>query len=473
LDYSGDIFMAQGVAYRAGMIYLAGGLPDQPAQNLVRWGGQFFRWSCPRYRQVTEEEVRADVTRWLARNPGVRTGADGKEKPVTAALVRDAMVAVYAETAIPDAVQPGTWLGEVPSGAIGPYLATPAGVIDLGRLADPGAAPLPNGPDFFALAALPVGPDPSAACPGWEGYLADTFDEAGRHLLQEVFGYCLLPDCRFEKFFFLPGPPDSGKSTAAEVLTAVLGPANTSALPLERFGERFALAGLVGKLANVVFDASEVDAAGEGHLKAMVSGEPVAVEEKHRPVATARLTAKHVFLANALPRFRDTTGGVWRRLVLLPFERVCPPGRRDPGLKHRLRAELPAVTHWALRGLARLLRQGGFTPLESGTRMAEEYRRESNPVALFLDAECVADPEGRVGRQALYARYSTWAAANGHSPQSSTRFYREVKLLHPQPGEDVRDGRGGDRMFVGFRLCEASDVMRQDRLLSGDQAKEA
>src|SRR5262249_35231330 len=157
--------------------------------------------------------------------------------------------------------------------------------------------------------------------------------------------------------------------------------------------------GLVGKLANVVFDAAEVDAAAEGHLKALVSGEPVVVEEKHRPVATARLTAKHVFLANALPRFRDTIGGVWRRLVLLPFERVCPPGRRHPGLTHGLRAELPAVTQWALRGLARLLQQGGFTALESGTRMAQEYRRESNPVALFLDAECVADPDGRVGRQ--------------------------------------------------------------------------
>jgi putative DNA primase/helicase len=109
-----------------------------------------------------------------------------------------------------------------------------------------------------------------------------------------------------------------------------------------------------------------VDRAAEGTLKALVSGEPVTVEQKHCPVAAMRLTAKHLFVANSLPRFHDTSDGIWRRLTLIPFDRVCPPGRRDAGLKAKLRGELPGIAHWALQGLARLRSGGGFTPFEAG-----------------------------------------------------------------------------------------------------------
>ena len=50
----------------------------------------------------------------------------------------------------------------------------------------------------------------------------------------------------------------------------------------------------------------------------------------------------------------------------MPFERVCPEGHRDPGLKDKLRAEMPGILNWALQGLARLHQQGGFTTFPRG-----------------------------------------------------------------------------------------------------------
>jgi putative DNA primase/helicase len=305
--------------------------------------------------------------------------------------------------------------------------------------------------------------------------LIDTFGDCPRALLvlQEVCGYCLLPDNRFEKFAIMYGPANTGKSTAAQTLQALLGDGNTGSLPLERFAERFALSALVGKMANVVFDASEIDKVAEGTLKALVSGETVTVEEKHQAVTTQRLTAKHVFVTNVLPRFTDTTDGLWRRLILLPFERVRLPEQQDRSLKSRLRVELPAIAAWALAGLARLLQLDGFSPFERGEQLIGEYRQESNPVAVFLAAECVIDADGRVGRQTLYVRYRDWAKANGFLPLSVTKFNREVRALHPQPEEEVRDGHGGDRMFIGLRLSESADVLQQFRLLQGGQAEGA
>jgi putative DNA primase/helicase len=467
--------MSQGIAYQAALLFLTGSLPGSINPETVRWRGHFYQRVSHCYQPVSDEAVQTELTRWLARNVSARTDARGNAQPLSSTFIRDAMLALQTETAIDDSVSPGSWITPPPAGAVGPYLAMPEGVLDLGRLQGGNPAVLPGSRDFFTLTALPVVPAPTPDCPCWSSFLCATFPggEPVVQLLQELFGYCLWPDCRYEQFFVLQGPANSGKSTVAETLQALFGGASVAALPLERFGERFALAGLVGKMANIVFDASEIDRVAEGTLKTLVSGEPVTVEQKHCPVDSLRLTAKHVFVTNVLPRFHDTSDGLWRRLALIPFERVCPPEARDPELKARLRAELPGIAAWALQGLARLRQQGRFSTFERAQGLLAEYRQESNPVALFLAAECAADPDGRVGRQALYARYRDWAAANGHAALSSTKFYRKVRALYPQPEEEVRDGHGGDRMFIGLRLAENPDVVQQFRVLTETQAEGA
>jgi P4 family phage/plasmid primase-like protien len=455
--------MTQGMAYRAGLVYLTGGLPGQPSHYVLRWGGRFFRWTGSFYRPAADEEVKADVTRWLASYPAVRTDSKGHIRPVTESLVRDVMLAVRSEVEVPAGFEPGQWLNGRPASSVGPFLAMPGGVIDLGRLGDPAAAPWPADPRFFTLSALPVAPDVAAVHPTWDQFLAETFGDNAVivSLLQEVFGYCLWPDCRYEKFFILHGQARTGKSTLVSLLEAMLGPRNVSAISLDRFGGRFDLSGLIGKMANIIFDASDVERAAEGTLKALVSSDPVPVEQKHMPIQTMRLTAKHILVTNVLPRLHDTSDGVWRRLILLPFSNVCPADKCDPSLKVRLRDELPAIAGWALRGLNRLLSQGGFTAFGRGEQLAADYRQESNPVALFLDDSYETDPAGRIARQELYGAYRTWAMANGFAPLSVTRFNREVHALHPQPEQDVRDGRGGDRMFIGLRLKHSSAVLAQ------------
>jgi putative DNA primase/helicase len=460
--------MSPGLAYRAAGSYLAGIVPNHSPQHIVRWNGTFYRWSGTVYCQQTEEETKNKLVAWLARTPQVRT-ENNKIKDVNDSFVRDAMLALRAETEIAGTTQPNAWLQNAPAGAVGPFVSCPGGVIDLGSLGDDGATPLlPTSPDFFALTELAVTPNAAEAHVVWDAFLKDTFGGGVESVeqLQEAFGYALWPECPYEKFHILFGEAGTGKSTAAETLAAILGAGNVGALTLDRFGERFALPSLTGKLANVVFDSGDIDKVAEGTLKALVSGEPVPIEEKHKPVGTRRLTAKHLIVTNVLPRFHDTSGGIWRRMILIPFLNVCPPEKRDTGLKAKLRAELPAIAGWALRGLSRLRARGGFVVGEQGRKLIAEYRKESNPVGLFLDSRCEADPEGRVSRQSLYSAYRAWAKDSGFIPVSVIRFGREVRALYPQPDEEVRERRGGDRMFVGLRLQEDGGVIHQLRLLA-------
>jgi putative DNA primase/helicase len=205
-----------------------------------------------------------------------------------------------------------------------------------------------------------------------------------------VFGYTLCPDCRFELFFLLYGPPCTGKSTAVDTLRAMLGETNASGLILERLGGRFDL--LIGKRANIVYDASEIDRTAEGTLKSLSSGEHQPVEEKYHQTVTMPLPAKHIFATNTLPRFHDTSGGIFRRIGMAPFDRPCPAEERDVGLKAALRAELPGILAWSIDGPRRLFTRGRFEAPAHVESLILGYRRDSNPVAIFIRDECEAAP---------------------------------------------------------------------------------
>src|SRR5205823_1982282 len=83
--------MSQGLAYNAGLLFLASSVPGAVTPETVRWRGRFHQRTGACYEPVTDEAVNAALARWLAANPGALTGAKGKVYPVTTALLRDAM----------------------------------------------------------------------------------------------------------------------------------------------------------------------------------------------------------------------------------------------------------------------------------------------------------------------------------------------------------------------------------------------
>jgi hypothetical protein len=56
----------------------------------------------------------------------------------------------------------------------------------------------------------------------------------------------------------------------------------------------------------------------------------------------------------------------------------------DPGLRRKLQAELPGVLNLALRGLRRLLENGGFTQCDVCDAAKAEHRLECSPVGKFV-----------------------------------------------------------------------------------------
>src|SRR5262249_48724771 len=280
-------------------------------------------------------------------------------------------------------------------------------------------------------------------------------------LLSEFFGYCLVRSTGAQSCLFLAGEGGTGKSTILAALTAMLGEENVSGVDLDEFKRSFALINTLGKLANISSDVDGIDKAAEGKLKAFVSGDVMDFEQKYERPFSARPTAKLVLATNNMPRFFDRSGGIWRRLLIVPMDTVIPTAERvaamsDVGFWKRS-GELPGILNWALAGLARLRKNGWqFTRSKASSAAVEEHRKESNPARLFL-IENYAPGVGEVQSMQLYQDYRKWAQDTGHSyPLSDQVFAREVKRAFPDV-EKVRQRVNGQKATVwrGIRPVDA------------------
>ena len=249
--------------------------------------------------------------------------------------------------------------------------------------------------DIFSPYSLPVPYDPAAKAPTFARYLLDVLpEEDDRETVRRMFGYALTPDRRLQVFFILYGEPATGKSSAILPLAALLGQNLYSTRPYEQLGDKFAAADLAGKLLNWAGEIHFTDLGlSEERIKQITGGEPVTVERKYMPAYTAPATALLVFASNELPKLRDKTGSILRRLRMILFETVIDPEKRDATLQEKIGRELPGVLNFALEGLIELRKLGRFPESRKGKELIEEVRGYNDPFPEAI-AECTVKKPG-------------------------------------------------------------------------------
>lgn len=289
---------------------------------------------------------------------------------------------------------------------------------------------LPHTPDIYATSRLDFDYDPSATCPNFLHAL-EAIPEAA-DFLQEFAGYSLTPDVKHEIAIWMQGPPGSGKSTVITGLQAMLG-ARSGLLGLadvER--SRFALANLPGKTLVVSTEQPENYISASHTLNAIISGEPISVEQKFKEAVIIIPKAKIIWAMNNLPRVNDANNGIMRRVKVIKFP-ILDESQRDPELKDKIMTEGAGILNWALIGLERLRARGKFLIPAAIQDATKEFQEKNDIPALFLQ-ECNAkidltDSSCRIQSQDLYDKYSDWCKRNNHRPMTSTRVADEWKRL--------------------------------------------
>ena len=303
-------------------------------------------------------------------------------------------------------------------------------------------------PRVFGTSILPYDYDATVRCPLWLGTLGEIFprysDTDHRvSILQQYFGYCLLPwNHRFETFVILVGNGANGKSVALDVLRGVLGCQNVSDVPLDAFAAEFRLADMIGKLANIATDMQRMPKVQEGVLKQLVSGEAIQINRKYRQPVTMFPTAKLIFATNHLPPFADTSDGLWRRVIVIPFYEVFSPQRRDRHRAQRIIAdELPGVLNWAIEGAVQLLSQGDFTQCELCEQAKLGHRHDSDPFLQFLDECCEIRQDRDELVDDLYAAYRGFCEAAGKKPKAKSEFGKQMANIGINRERELRVSR--------------------------------
>lgn len=254
----------------------------------------------------------------------------------------------------------------------------------------------------------------------------------------EFIGYCLWPGQHYKKALLAVGLKDSAKSFIQDVIRALLGPDNCSAVNLADLEDQFQRVALHRKMANICGETSADFYASE-NFKRFTGGDPIQAAYKGVDTFTFETQAKLVFAANEFPKVRDQSEAFYERMLAVHHPRQFKLGGpwTDP---HRLERiipqELPGIFHLAMARLYRLRRRGAFSQCRTSYLYLNQYRLENDNITRFVQERCtLADPDGVTPegpKPVVYAAYKKWCEDNGiKKPKDSSSFWKAVRQRHP------------------------------------------
>lgn len=423
--------------------------------------GAFYAWQNNRYIAVEDAALRQRLQQWLhtAVTPRMKVRSGDVEFTTFCAnprTVHDALAALQMHAHIDGADGGPRWIGEQEE-APPPreLLCFPALTLHI-----PSRRAMPPTPRLFVTNALEYDYDAVAPAPvEWLRFLRDLFgdDAESVELLQEWFGYCLVPDTRLQKMLLIVGPPRSGKGTIGRVLSGVVGQSNVAGPTVGSLASRFGLHSLVGKSIAIVSDArfSGHDSGTLVERLLCISGEDLlTIDRKYLSAVTLRLTTRMMFLSNEIPQLADASGALASRFLILRLTE-SHLGREDEGLLERLIVERAGILLWALEGLDRLRARGRFKAPASTGDIADSIRDGGSAIHAFLRDRCQVGEGLRIEGNALFEEWKSWCATRGvQEAQTIQRF--GVAINAACPSARRRRTTGGAGFYEGLRIKEAS-----------------
>jgi len=286
----------------------------------------------------------------------------------------------------------------------------------------------PHFREHYRTTQIPVAYDLQADAPLFCAFLEQVFrDDADKldkiKALLELMGYTLMSHARHELFVMLIGSGANGKSVLLAILEGMAGAENVAGVQPSNFDRSFQRAHLHQKSANIVTELKQGEVIADAELKAITSGEPSTVEHKFKDPFVMRPFATCWFGTNHMPNTRDFSEALFRRAVILKFNRTFAKHEQDPRLKDKLLEELPGILNMSLQAYASAL-TNGFTDPASSETAKQEWRLEADQVAQFVDDVCTRDAAAKSKAGDVFNAYQGWALENGIKQTVSMKSLR-------------------------------------------------
>lgn len=261
-------------------------------------------------------------------------------------------------------------------------------------------------------------------------------DDSVRAFLQRFGGSVLVGGgIREQKLPIMHGSGANGKSTFVHGLRCALGSelaleVDPSTLrPDKRSGaapspDRIRLRG--ARFVYAVEASGNMDAE---LLKRLTGGEEIVARQLHKKTISFKPTFTLAVVVNDPPSFDDTSEGLWRRIVVIPFNVRIPDSERIDAVtvNQLLAEESEGILSWLVEGY-KLYSRDGFSAPDSITLASALMRDEQDYIRVFLREHVkTSDASDCLTLIDLFAEWTRWSMEETEAPKNGkTTFGREV-----------------------------------------------
>lgn len=311
--------------------------------------------------------------------------------------------------------------------------------------------------DDYLTMQLGAAYEPESECPRWLRFLDEVFagDAELIAFVQRAVGYTLTGDTREQKLFLMHGGGANGKSAMINTLMRLFGDyaGNASFETFDankRSESSNDLAMLRGKRLITVVETEEGRKLAEARVKSVTGQDLITCRFLYREYFSYRMEGKIWMAMNHLPVIRGTDNGIWRRILLIPFN-VSFADRPEKTLETTLAGELDGILQWALEGLRQWWLRG-LDPPERVTKAVDDFRSDSDQVGRWIAERCVQVPNIFLASSRGYDDYRKWTGEAGEEPVSQNKWSRRMndKGFKPNPNKV-------NRGWFGVGLLAAQD----------------
>lgn len=307
-------------------------------------------------------------------------------------------------------------------------LCTPAATYDL-RLGMNGARE--HNPEDFITKITSVSPGTKGK-DIWQDCLNRIFcdDPELIDYVQLICGLAAIGKVYVEALIIAYGGGRNGKSTFWNVISRVLGlySGNISADTLTVGCKRNIkpeMAEVKGKRLLIAAEMQEGARLNDSTVKQLCSTDEIFAEKKYKDPFSFVPCHTLVLYTNHLPRVGASDEGIWRRLIVIPFNSQISASNDIKNYSEYLyNNAAESILAWIIEGSKKVIDLNYSIPTPACVRNAiDKYRSQNDWFGHFLEDKCEVDLESKESSSILYQVYRTYCAETNEYVRNTTDFY--------------------------------------------------
>jgi P4 family phage/plasmid primase-like protien len=248
--------------------------------------------------------------------------------------------------------------------------------------------------------------------------------------VQMICGLAVIGKVYVEALIIAYGGGRNGKSTFWNSVSRVLGlySGNISADTLTvgcRRNIKPELAEAKGKRLLIAAEMQEGARLNDSTVKQLCSTDDMFAEKKYKDPFSFTPCHTLVLYTNHLPRVSASDDGIWRRLIVIPFDAKIEGSDDKKNYAEYLYANASeSILAWVIEGAKKVIDMDYIIPIPACVQKAiDEYRAQNDWFGHFIEDKCDVGSEYKESSSALYQAYRNYCLDTNEYVRSTADFY--------------------------------------------------